>query len=163
MITAQAGGKVVSLTHRAPLPPENAPGTHFGYRLSRLQGHSAIGRILCQWKIPVTPAVLLRSQLGNIKKKVKWSHYRPGVAQRVGRGIAILFHDRGTRRGWVVSSTPRPHFTPGKIRYPLYRRLGGPQGRSVRAENLIPTGVQSRFVQPELSNPAHKFDNSSYL
>jgi len=25
--------------------------------------------------------------------------YRPGVAQRVGRGIALLFHDRGTRRG----------------------------------------------------------------
>ena len=23
------GGKVVSLTHRPPLPPENAPGTHF--------------------------------------------------------------------------------------------------------------------------------------
>ena len=22
-----------------------------------------------------------------------------GVAQRVGRGIALLFHDRGTRRG----------------------------------------------------------------
>jgi len=33
------------------------------------------------------------------KKKVKGSRYRPGVAQRVGRGIAILFHDRGTRRG----------------------------------------------------------------
>jgi len=31
--------------------------------------------------------------------KVKRSHYRPGVAQRVGRGIALLFHDRGTRRG----------------------------------------------------------------
>jgi len=27
------------------------------------------------------------------------------VAQRVGRGIALLFHDRGTRRGGVVSST----------------------------------------------------------
>ena len=25
--------------------------------------------------------------------------YRPGVAQRLGRGIAVLFHDRGTRRG----------------------------------------------------------------
>jgi len=24
--------------------------------------------------------------------------YRPGVAQRVGRGIAPLLHDRGTRR-----------------------------------------------------------------
>ena len=27
---AQDGGKVVSLTHRPPLPPGNAPGTHFG-------------------------------------------------------------------------------------------------------------------------------------
>ena len=34
-----------------------------------------------------------------LKAKVKYSHYRPGVAQRVGRGIALLFHDRGTRRG----------------------------------------------------------------
>ena len=32
-------------------------------------------------------------------KKVKLSRYRPGVAQRVGRGIALLCHDRGTRRG----------------------------------------------------------------
>jgi len=29
MITAQGGSKVVSLTHRPPLPPENVPGTHF--------------------------------------------------------------------------------------------------------------------------------------
>jgi len=42
MKTAQNGGKVVSLTHRPPLPPENAPGTHFCSRLSRTQGHSAI-------------------------------------------------------------------------------------------------------------------------
>ena len=27
--TAQDGGKVVSLTHRLPLPPGNAPGTRF--------------------------------------------------------------------------------------------------------------------------------------
>jgi hypothetical protein len=27
--TAQDGGKVVSLTHRPPLPPGNKPGTHF--------------------------------------------------------------------------------------------------------------------------------------
>jgi len=47
-----------------------------------------------------------------LKVKVKCSRYRPGVAQRVCSGIALLFHDRGTRRGWVVSSTPRPHFTP---------------------------------------------------
>ena len=29
MTTAQDGGKVVSLTHRPPLTPGNAPGTHF--------------------------------------------------------------------------------------------------------------------------------------
>ena len=29
MTTAQDGGKVVSLTHRSPLPQGNAPGTHF--------------------------------------------------------------------------------------------------------------------------------------
>jgi hypothetical protein len=29
MTTAQEGVKVVSLTHRPPLPPGNTPGTHF--------------------------------------------------------------------------------------------------------------------------------------
>jgi len=31
--------------------------------------------------------------------------------------------------------------TPGKNWYPFYRRLGGPQGWSGLAENLIPTGI----------------------
>jgi len=34
-----------------------------------------------------------------LKREIKCSRYRPGVAQRVGRGIALLFHHRGTRRG----------------------------------------------------------------
>ena len=92
--------------------------------------------------------------------KVTRSRYRPGVAQRVGRGIALLFNDRGTRRWWVVSSTPRPHFTPEKTRYLLYRRLGGPQGPSWLAENLVPTWFRSQTFQPvsvsiptELSGP----------
>ena len=46
MTTAQDGGKVVSPTHRPPLPPGNIPGTHFYYRLSQPEGHSAIGRIM---------------------------------------------------------------------------------------------------------------------
>jgi hypothetical protein len=29
MTTALDGGKIVSLTHRLPLPPGNTPGTHF--------------------------------------------------------------------------------------------------------------------------------------
>ena len=54
----------------------------------------------------------------------KCSSYRPGVAQTVGRGIALLFHDCGTRRGWVVSSTPRPYFTSGKDLVPILREAG---------------------------------------
>jgi len=29
--------------------------------------------------------------------------------------------------------------------------MGGPQGRSGRAENLVPTGIRSRTVQPVVS------------
>ena len=64
----------------------------------------------------------------NKRKNVKWSRYRPAVAQRVGRCIALLFHDRGTRRGWVVSSTPRPHFTTGKDPVPILQEAGWAPG-----------------------------------
>jgi hypothetical protein len=64
----------------------------------------------------------------------------------VGSGIALLFHDRGTRRGSAACLGRT--LAPGKTRYQFYRRLGGPQGRSGRAENLFPTGIRSRIVQP---------------
>ena len=47
MTTAQDGGTFVR---------GNAPGTHFCLEAESTQGHSTIGRILCQWKIPMTPA-----------------------------------------------------------------------------------------------------------
>jgi len=50
------------------------------------------------------------------------------VALRVGRVIALLFYDRGTRSGWVVSSTPRPHFTPGKYPVPILQEAGWASG-----------------------------------
>jgi len=53
------------------------------------------------------------------KGKYKVIPLRDRCRQRVGRGIALLFHDRGTRRGLVVSSTPQPHFTPGKDAVPI--------------------------------------------
>ena len=50
-------------------------------------------------------------------------------------------------------SAARPGRTlpPGKSRYPFYRRLGVPQGRSGWAENLVSTGIRSRTVQPVVS------------
>ena len=49
--------------------------------------------------------------------------------------------------GW---STPRPgRFTLGKTRYPLYRRLGGPQGRSRQVRKISPPpGFDPQTVQP---------------
>ena len=44
--------------------------------------------------------IFLRAKLYNkVSVKVKRSRYRPGVAQMASRGIALLFHERGTRRG----------------------------------------------------------------
>jgi len=39
-----------------------------------------------------------------------------------------------------------------KTQYPFYRRLGGPQNQSRWAENLAPTGIQSRTIQPIVSH-----------
>ena len=41
---------------------------------------------------------------------------------------------------------------PGRTRYPLYRRLGGPQGRSGRARKISPPpGFDPRTIQPVAS------------
>ena len=41
---------------------------------------------------------------------------------------------------------------PGKTPYPLYRRLGGPQGRSGRVRKISPSqGFDPRTVQPVAS------------
>ena len=96
-----------------------------------------------------------------IQKKVKWSLYRPGVVQRMGRGIALLFHDCGTRRGWVVSSTPRPHFTPGKDPVPILQEAGwapGPiwtGGKSRPHRDSIPDRPARSQSLYRLSYPAH--------
>jgi len=91
--------------------------------------------------------------------KVKWSHYRPGVAHRVGRGTALLFHDRGTRRGWVVCSTPRPHFTPGKDPVPILQEDGWAPGP-------VWTGGKSRPHRdsiPDCPAQSHSLYRLSYL
>ena len=99
--------------------------------------------------------------------KVKWSRYRPGVAQRVGRGIALLFHDRGTRRGWVVSSTPRPHFTAGKDPVHIVLEAGwapGPVwtgGNSRPHRDSIPDSPARSQSLYRLSYPAHNNNNNN--
>ena len=80
-----------------------------------------------------------------LQTKAKWSNpvIDPVVAQRVGRVIALLFHDRGTRRGWVVSSTSRPHFTPGKDPVPIVKEAGWAPEPVWTGGKSRPTGIRS--------------------
>jgi hypothetical protein len=105
------------------------------------------------YKIMVKPAVVSEMNMNIYKKvKVKVPRYRPGVVQKVGRGIALLFHGRSLRRVLVVSSTPKPHFTPGKGSIPIVQQAGWDPGPVwTGAENLAPQGLDPRTVQPVVS------------
>jgi len=66
----------------------------------------------------------------------------PEQAQRESTGIALLDGGGGQRHG--LAALP-----PGKTRYPLYMRLGGPQGRSGRVRKISPPpGFVCRIIQP---------------
>ena len=85
-----------------------------------------------------------------VRLKVKCTLVQPlrlctgNMTRRGSRGIALPFHDHSTRRGWGVSVTPQPLFNPRKTLYPLYRRLGGPQGRYGQVRKIFaPTGIRS--------------------
>ena len=68
------------------------------------------------------------------------------TTHRGSRGIALLFLDHGTRRGWGVSVTPRPLFTPGNGPVPIVQEAGWAPGPVwTGAENLAPTGIRSPY------------------
>jgi hypothetical protein len=74
------------------------------------------------------------------------------TAQKRSRGIALLFLDRGTRRGEGSASRPGRSLPTGKSRYPLYRGLGGLQSRSGQVRKISsPPRFDPRTVQPVAS------------
>jgi len=84
------------------------------------------------------------------------------TAHRGSRGIALFFHDHGTRRGWGVSVTPRSLFNPWKNSVPIVQEAGWAPGPVwTGAKNLAPTGIRSpdRPARSQslywLSYPAH--------
>jgi hypothetical protein len=51
--------------------------------------------------------------------------------------------------GEGLASRPGGYLLPEKSRYPLYRRMGGPQGRSEQVRKIsAPPGFDPRTVQP---------------
>ena len=101
--------------------------------------------------------VLWHSNISTCEEKYGKVHTCTGTeahtgcaAHRGSRGIALLFLDHGTRRGWEVSVMPRPLFTPRKDPVPIVKEAGwAPALVWTGAENLAPTGI--RF----LDRPAH--------
>ena len=86
------------------------------------------------------------------------------TAHRRSRGIALPFLDHDSRRGEGSASRPGCSLPPEKIRNPLYRRLGGAQGRSGQVRKISPSPeFDPRTVQPVASRytgwviAAHKF------
>jgi hypothetical protein len=69
------------------------------------------------------------------------------------------FLDLGTSWRWVVNFTPRPLHPRGKSpRYPLNRRLGGPQSRSGRfGEEKILCNNNMAILQNTFPSPASSF------
>jgi len=98
-----------------------------------------------------SPALVMKNIVQREKKvKVKYTIVQAlrlctgRTTHRGSRGIALLFHDLGTRRGWGVSVTPRSLFTPGKDLVPIVQEAGwapGPVWTGVG--NLASTGIRS--------------------
>jgi len=94
--------------------------------------------------------------------KVKWYRYRTGVAQRVGRGIALLLHDRGTRRG--VSGQQHapaalyPRERPGTHCRGWVGSRAGLDGRKISSPPGFDSGPSSSVAQSlyRLSYPVHR-------
>ena len=84
------------------------------------------------------------------------------MAQRVGRGIALLFHDHGTRKRWVVSSTPRPYFTPGKDPVPIVQEARWAPGPVWTGGKSRPTGIRYPDL-PTRSQSLYRLSYPAYL
>jgi len=96
-------------------------------------------------------------------------HSTGRTAHRGSRGIALLFHDCGTRREWGVIITTRPLFTPGNDPVPIIQEAGWASGPVwTGGENLAPTGIRypdrsaRRKSLYRLSYPAHDTDERQF-
>jgi len=117
-----------------------------------------------------------------IKSKVKCTFVQAlmlctgRTAHKGSRDIALLLLDHDTRRGWGISVTPRPLFTPGKDPVPIVQEAGGggiPGSVWTGAEYLAPTGIRSRTIEPVASgytdwatrplNAVHEYIKTHFL
>jgi hypothetical protein len=95
-------------------------------------------------KVKVTQLICKGKAKGKIRPIT--SHEGPEEEKRYSSTLSLTSALAGGGR-----STPRPgRLTPGKEnRYPLYRRLGGPKGRTGRVRKISPPpGFDAGTIQP---------------
>ena len=84
-----------------------------------------------------------------VKVKVKFSLEQATKARSGSRCIAVLFLQPWRWMGVGGQLHAPAALPPEKTRYPLCRRLGGPQGRSGRVQKISPlSGFDPWTVQP---------------
>jgi hypothetical protein len=119
--------------------------------------------MLCRTKKPSTNFIVYIKYLRLLRKiiTIKITKYKSGVLGRFHPTIghkgpwgeqkysSTLFLTSALEGGEGSASRLGRTLPPGKTRYRLYRRLGGPQGRSGRVRKISPPpGFDPRTVQP---------------
>jgi hypothetical protein len=127
--SAHEGGKVVSLTHQPPLSPGRFPATHFYWRLSQPQGHSAAGG-LCQCKIPVTPSGIEPATFRPVEQ------YLNQLRHRVPRFKVLHWNFKGETE---ENSKTHGHGSrsSGRGRKPVHREYETPSGRRYLVQQCV--------------------------
>jgi len=121
--------------------------SYFYFRMLELQGPDG-KRSVPQLIRPVYVQTLIKTILIHFDFRSKFALEQATKAQGWSTLFSTSVLDGG---GW---SMPCPsQFTPGMTRYPLYRRLGGPQERSGRVRKISspPPGFDPRTVQSAAS------------
>ena len=127
----------------------------------------AVTNLLCVRLVYTTSGQIFRIFRSHLKaleaRRATWNKFRTDVKEKVkctlvqalrlctgrtahrgSRGVAQPFLDYGTRRGWGVSITPRPLFTPGKDPVLIVQEVGWAPGPVwTCAEDLAPIGIRS--------------------
>ena len=102
-----------------------------------------------------------KTDCSNYRVKVKRSHHRHGVAQRVHRSIALLFHDGSTRMREWLAARPGRTLPPGKDMVPILQKAElapGPvqtDGKSRPQRHSFPDRPARSQSLNRLSYPGH--------
>jgi hypothetical protein len=132
------------------ISPSNVPRNKLGHSLTTDAVFQTIRLVFHNSSLWVLLGLISEKKLSiRCKVKVKCTLVQAlrlctgRTAPTGSRGIALLFHDYGTRRWWWVSVTLRLLFTPSTETVPIVQEAGWAPGPFwTGAEILAPTGIR---------------------